>query len=53
MKNLLTKVGLSEKEAEVYLIGLSSIKPTAQYFAKKTGIKRSSIYDILNSLSQK
>jgi len=53
MKNLLTKIGLSEKEAEVYLIGLSSIKPTAQFLAKKTGIKRSSIYDILNSLSQK
>ncbi len=53
MKKLLQTIGLSEREAEVYLIGLSSIKPTAQFLAKKTGIKRSSIYDIVGSLSQK
>lgn len=50
---LLTKIGLSEKEAEVYTIGLGGMRPTAQFLAKKTGIKRSSIYDILGSLAQK
>lgn len=53
MKNILTKLWLTEKETEVYLLGLSSIRPTAQFLSKKTGIKRSSIYDVIDSLSRK
>lgn len=49
----LQKLGLNEKEADVYLklntIGASP----ASTLAKLTNIKRTSIYDILNSLTEK
>lgn len=53
MKKILEQIGLTEKEANIYLIGLSSMRPTAQFFSKKCNIKRSSVYDIIGSLTQK
>lgn len=53
IKFLLQKLGLSEKETDVYL-ALHKIGPSAaSTIARLTKIKRTSVYDVLNSLLEK
>ncbi|MDD3861898.1 MAG: helix-turn-helix domain-containing protein [Candidatus Gracilibacteria bacterium] len=53
IKFLLQKLGLSEKETDVYL-SLHKIGPSAaSTIARLTKIKRTSVYDVLNSLLEK
>src|SRR3989304_2709998 len=47
------KLGFSDKEAAVYLALLQLDTVTATDISKKTGINRTSAYDILDSLMQK
>jgi len=47
------KLGFSDKEAAVYLALLRLDTATATQISKKTGINRTSSYDILDSLMQK
>ncbi len=49
----LEKQGLDEKEAKTYLVLLSAGETTATTLAKRTGITRTLIYDIINKLSQR
>ena len=53
MEKLLTEIGLTEKEAKVYLACLELGKGTAFTIAKKTELKRPTVYLILDSLAQK
>ncbi len=57
MKNKLLKVlnelGLSEKEAKVYLALLSLGEVTVLSISKEAGIKRTTVYSVLDSLKQK
>ena len=53
MEKILRKIWLSEKEAKIYLAGLSNWNLTSSQFAEKTWINRTSTYDILKSLSKK
>ena len=49
----LQSLGFSEKEAEVYMV-LNELGPTpASVLARKTNIKRTSVYDVLNSLMKR
>ena len=50
MKDQLVKLGLSGKEAEVYLTLLRIGPAAASTLARLTGIKRTSIYDVTNRL---
>lgn len=53
IKDLFLKLGFNEKEADIYLT-LNTLGPClASTLAKKCGIKRTSIYDILNRLIEK
>ena len=52
-KNTLTQIGLSDKEAKVYIALLELEYTTVQWIAKKTDLNRTTIYDILESLKQK
>lgn len=49
----LQKIGLSEKEAKVYLASLELGETVIQRIAAKSGISRTTIYDILESLKKK
>lgn len=53
MEQLLKQVGFSEKEAKVYLASLALGKDTAFHIAKKAGLKRPTVYLILEELVQK
>lgn len=53
IKNTLTQMGLSDKEAKVYIALLELEYTTVQWIAKKTDLNRTTIYDILESLKQK
>ncbi|MCF7910230.1 hypothetical protein K9L16_00980 [Candidatus Pacearchaeota archaeon] len=53
MKQELLEYGLSEKEVEVYLAGLKAGECTANRFSELTGIRRSTVYEILESLKKK
>lgn len=50
---VLQQLGLSEKEAVVYLASLQLGKDTAFTIAKRSGLKRSTVYVILNELTIK
>jgi sugar-specific transcriptional regulator TrmB len=50
---ILEKTGLNKPEILVYLNGLKTGPVLASFLAKKTGVTRQHIYDILNSLEQK
>jgi sugar-specific transcriptional regulator TrmB len=50
MFDLLLKLGLSEKEAKIYLATLELGRDTVQNIAKKSGIKRVTAYVILDQL---
>lgn len=53
LKESLEKFGLSEKEAEIYLILLELGKAKAQDVARKTKLPRSTIYSILEYLEKR
>ena len=53
MKELLEKVGFTQKEAEAYIL-LNKLGPTpASTLARLSGIQRTSIYDVLAKLQEK
>src|SRR4030042_5992747 len=49
----LEQLGLSEKEAKVYLAVLELGEANIQQIAQKSGVKRTTAYDIINSLKEK
>lgn len=49
----LEKLGLNEKEAKVYLAVLELGEGNVQQISKKSGVKRTTLYDILESLKSK
>jgi sugar-specific transcriptional regulator TrmB len=49
----LEKLGLNEKEAKVYLALLELGEGNIQQIAKESGIKRTTVYDIIDSLKAK
>lgn len=49
----LTNLGLSEKEAKVYLSALELGPTSIQDLTKKSGIKRSTVYEMIKSLGNK
>ncbi|MEI6288552.1 MAG: helix-turn-helix domain-containing protein [bacterium] len=49
----LIKIGLSEKEAQVYLANLELGQSSVQEIAKKSGVNRTTTYVILNALIKK
>lgn len=51
--SLLVSLGLSEKEADVYLALLELGKATVSHIGRKTGINRTTVYSIVDSLSGK
>ncbi|MBD3360629.1 hypothetical protein GF366_02380 [Candidatus Peregrinibacteria bacterium] len=53
IQKILTEIGLSEKETQVYLALLQLEHTTVQWIAKKTNLNRTTIYDILESLQKK
>ena len=53
MKKLLQEIGLSEKESKVYLACLELSKATAFNIAKKSDLKRPTVYLILEDLEKK
>lgn len=53
LKKILTTNGLSEPQADVYLACLELGTATAYKISKKTGIHRSSCYEILDNLKEK
>jgi len=50
IKDFLKKLGLSNKEVEIYLTGLKSGPVKASLLSRKTGITRQHTYDILKTL---
>ena len=50
LENNLKSIGLEEKEAQVYLATLELGPTNIQNLAKKAGIKRSTVYEILRNL---
>ena len=52
-KELLMEIGLTEKEAEVYLTLLEIGSSPVNRIHEKTGIQRRNIYDLLNNLIKK
>lgn len=46
-------IGLGEKEAKTYLAALELGQSNIQQIAKKSGIKRTTVYDIIESLKKK
>lgn len=53
LTNELEKLGLNEKEAKVYLSLLELGEANIQQIAKMSAVKRTTVYDILESLKQK
>jgi HTH-type transcriptional regulator, sugar sensing transcriptional regulator len=51
--NNLEKMGLDEKESKVYLALLELGESNIQRIAKKSGVKRTTVYDIIESLKEK
>jgi len=49
----LEKIGLSKKEAKVYLACLELSEATIGQISKKSGVKRTTVYDIVESLKEK
>ncbi len=53
LEKYLEEIGLSEKEAQVYLALLQVDNDSIQDIAKKTGINRTTVYPVLESLEKK
>lgn len=51
--NLLEKLGLSKKEARLYLIALETGPATIAKLAQKSGLKRGTIYEFLGEMIEK
>ncbi len=49
----LERIGFNEKEASLYLAALELGESNIQQLAKKSGVKRTTAYDIIESLKQK
>lgn len=49
----LIKLGLNEKEARVYLASLELGETNIERISKKSGVKRTTVYDIIDSLKEK
>lgn len=52
MRNNLKKIGLSDKEIEIYLAGLKSGPATVQKLAQTSKIKRPTVYVVLDRLKE-
>lgn len=52
-EQFLEEVGLSEKESKIYLALLQVDRDTIQDLAKRTGINRTTVYPVLESLQKK
>ena len=52
IKNLLSALDFSEKESQIYLALLEVGSGKAQDIAKKTGLNRTTVYDIFEVLMQ-
>lgn len=50
LENYLEQIGLNEKEAKVYLASLELGPASIQVISKKSGIKRSTVYEMLKNL---
>ena len=53
LEKYLEELGLSEKEAQIYLALLQVDSDSIQDIAKKTGINRTTVYPVLESLNKK
>ncbi len=53
IKMILEEYGLDEKEIKIYLLLVGNLELTAYVIAKKTGIHRSTTYDVLERLISK
>ncbi|TAK95422.1 hypothetical protein EPO05_04355 [Patescibacteria group bacterium] len=53
MKKRLQKLGLGEKESKVYLAILELGHANIQAISKKSGVKRTTVYDVLEDLKKK
>jgi sugar-specific transcriptional regulator TrmB len=51
--NLLNKIGLTQDQADVYLAALELGQASMQDLARKSGVKRTSIYNFIQSLIEK
>ncbi len=51
--NQLKKLGLSEKEARLYLVALETGPTTIAKLAQKSGVKRGTIYEFLDEMIEK
>ncbi len=52
-EQFLEEIGLSEKESKIYLALLQVDRDTVQDIAKKTGINRTTVYPVIESLQKK
>lgn len=52
LTNEITKLGLSEKEAKVYLASLELGSATVQIISQKAGVNRATVYVIIDSLME-
>ena len=52
-EQFLEEIGLSEKEAKIYLALLQVDRDTIQDLATKTGINRTTVYPVLETLQKK
>ncbi len=53
MRNIFEKIGLNQKEADIYLASLELGVSTASQITEKTGLHRTYFYDIVKDLIQK
>ena len=53
LKNDLERIGFSDKEADLYLAALELGEANIQKLSRKSGIKRTTVYDIIESLQKK
>ncbi len=53
LKKVLKNIGFSDKEAEIYLLGIKLGPQSAANIARNTKIPRPSVYDILKNLSKR
>lgn len=51
--NILEQLGLSDNEAKVYLAGLELGKATIQELSRKSGVKRTTVYVVMDGLKEK
>lgn len=52
LEQYLQNIGLSDKEAQLYVVGLQLGPATIQQLAQQSGIKRSTVYEVIDSLKE-